>query len=330
MAEYEERIIIEKPKGRSATSGERSTESYALLQDDWLWSLRAANRTKSTLDSYIETTRFFLQFLRAKGMPADVHAITREHIESYMVHLLTEPNPRTRKPVMPATAHKRYRALQQFFKWLVEQGEIKKSPMERMKPPMLPEQQPSIPTEADVKALLKACDGRDFYARRDVALVRTLMDTGMRVSELVGMKLQDVDWEQGAIVVLGKGRKIRSCPFGNKTGSALKSYLRVRAMHRGAQQSDMFWMGRVKPLTRSGVLQVLQNRGKAAGLGEKLHPHQFRNFFAKTWLKQGGTETGLMRLAGWKSSVMVRRYTASAQDELARDEHQRLRPGDSY
>ncbi len=330
MAEYEERIIIEKSVGKNGAAGERSTESYALLQDDWLWSLRAANRTPSTLESYIETTRFFYQFLRSKGMPTDVAAITREHIESYMVHLLTEPNPRTRQPVMPATAHKRYRALQQFFKWLVEQGELKQSPMDRMKPPLLPEQQPSIPTEADVKELLKACDGRDFYSRRDVALVRTLMDTGMRVSELVGMKLADVDWEQGAIVVLGKGRKIRSCPFGNKTGSALKSYLRVRAMHRSAQNSDMFWMGRVKPLTRSGVLQVLVKRAKEAGLGEKLHPHQFRNFFSVNWLRGGGTETGLMRLAGWKSRSMVQRYTSTAQDQLAKEEHGRLRIGDNF
>ena len=105
-------------------------------------------------------------------MPTEVTSITREHVEAFMEHLLE-----TRSP---ATASNRYRALKRFFGFLVEEGELTSSPMERMKPPMVPEVPPPVLTEDQLKALLKACAGKTFEDKRDTALVRCFIDTGGR------------------------------------------------------------------------------------------------------------------------------------------------------
>jgi site-specific recombinase XerD len=107
-------------------------------------------------------------------MPNDVGDLTREHLEEFVADTLTRSK--------PATASIRYRALQQFFKWAVEEGEIDVSPVAKMKPPHIPEEPPPIVTTEDLTRLLKSCDGKDFQSRRDAAIIRLLLDTGAGIT----------------------------------------------------------------------------------------------------------------------------------------------------
>jgi site-specific recombinase XerC len=120
-----------------------------------------------------------------------------------------------------------------FSTWAVAEGELAASPMVNIKPPKLDEPEVLVLTDGQLSAIVKACEGTDFDNRRDLAIVRLFIDTGVRLSELVNLTLGDVDlFDHHVAHVMGKGSKGRAVPFGAKTSQALDRYLKVRDRHR--------------------------------------------------------------------------------------------------
>ncbi|MEM7095111.1 MAG: tyrosine-type recombinase/integrase [Actinomycetota bacterium] len=289
------------------------------LWPSWELSLKAGNRSPATLRNYrAHVVGSFAGWLSDQGHSSAVTDITRQDIREYLAH--------QSETLSASTAATRFRCLRVFFRWCVAEDELETSPLEGIEQPKVDEPEVPLFSDEDVLALLAACDGRDFADRRDTALVRLLIDTGLRAAEIMSLAVDDIELANGTASVMGKGSRGRTVQYGNKTAQALDRYLRARRSHKAAA-ADALWLGIRGPMGTTGLTQMLRRRGDQADI-DSVRPHRFRHTFAHRWLAAGGQEGDLQHLGGWATGDMIRRYGASAQAERARDAHKRLALGD--
>lgn len=230
---------------------------FQTLLSSFQRALRAANRRPATLTTYACAVEQFAAFLGRHGLPTRPRDLRREHVEAYLAALLEQG-------LRPGTAANRFKSLRQFFRWLEEEGEIERSPMARIKPPTVPENPPPILRAAQLEALLKAAEGKRFAERRDLAILRVLVDTGLRLGELLGLRVEDVELDAQRLHVTGKGGRARTCRIGQKATAALDRYLRARAGHRFAIGTPLLWLSQKGALQVSGVRGLLLQRDPLA------------------------------------------------------------------
>lgn len=190
-------------------------------------------------------------------------------------------------------------------------------------------------TDDELRALLHTCavsDGIDptvdvLHHRRDEAIIRLMFETAIRSGELIDIQLDDLDLIAGLITIRrGKGGRGRVIPIGPDTTEALSRYLADRMQHPLAA-STVLWLGNGgKQFGREGLMRSLRRRAARAGV-DRFRPHRLRHTAAHRWLAAGGSETGLMALAGWTRSDMLIRYTRARACERAATEARRLNLG---
>ncbi len=185
----------------------------------------------------------------------------------------------------------------------------------------------------ELAALLGTCKRGEFIDRRDEAMIRLLLDTGIRRAELVGIDLPDLDLGRQEATVTGKGGKTRIVPFGAKTSIAIRKYLRARSRRPHADHPSLFQAirpsdrGEIR-LSGNGVGEMVDRRCRLAKIPHRW-PHQLRHTWAHDMLDNGANEGAVERLGGWApGSKMVKRYGSSLQDERARKTARTLSRGD--
>lgn len=293
------------------------------LVDSWTRHLRAANRSQATIDSYRADVRRLVEHL---GDDVELEDVNRSQIVDFLAAGLD-------KGLSPATVARRYRSLQQLYRWLYAEGEIEKNPMANLEPPRVVDQPPEVLTGDELRALVDACrerkgtgdNGRSgpFEARRDTAMVLILATTGVRASELIGMTIDDIHFNVETFRVLGKGGRERNVTLLPQPAEALDRYLRARRKHPWARRTNRLWLGEKGPLSDSGLRQMLERRSQAAGI-RHVNPHLFRHTFAHMAKSRGMADEALMQIAGWNTPQMLQRYGASAAAQRARDSHRAL------
>jgi site-specific recombinase XerD len=279
------------------------------LVDSWAEHLRSKRRSPRTIRSYAADVRQFLDHIGH----VELVEITARLVDDFMIV-------GTSRGLSEATSVRRYRSVRQFLSWLVDEGVIEAQPLARSArvPAGAP---PAVLTARELATLLGVCDitripGRSdravrFEARRDTALVLLLITTGVRVSELVGLSIDDVDLDAETIRVVGRAGLVRDIALLHLPSQALGRYLVERAEHGAAASISALWLGEKGPLTASGLRQMLTRRSEAAGL-RRITPHDFRRTFAHESLRRGASDESLMAAGGWTTDQMLRRYAPVA------------------
>jgi site-specific recombinase XerD len=251
--------------------------------------------------------------------------VTRSHIRGWLGHITRASS--------GSTARTWFAGVRHFFRFALGEEEIPADPTLGIRGPTPGEPVTEVLSVGELKALLAACAGRSFTARRDMAIVRLFADGGLRLAELAGLTVADIDLRERMVYVTGKGSRRsgprhRAVPVGVRTMQALDRYLRERRQHPWAS-ADALWLGdRGRgPMTPDGVKAALQRRAAVAGL-KSLHPHQLRHTWADQFRKAGGSEGDLMVLGGWRSRAMLDRYGNAAAAGRAADAYRRLSLGD--
>jgi integrase/recombinase XerC len=298
------------------------------IAKEWGRSLLADNKSENTIRIYLYALRRLGEWAVEQKFKVDGKTqvgygpttVTTSALRQYIAELIEGSS--------PGNAKNHFRSLCTFYVWMVDEDEVDRSPFDRMKTPQVPEKPIPIVTYDMMSALLDTCSGKTFVDRRDTAILRVLWDTGGRRNEIGSLKLDNLDLDIECILVHGKGRRDRTIPLGAKTVQALSRYLRLRGRHPQHALPDL-WLGSTGqgPLRVPGIRGMVSRRAAEAGVGH-VHPHMFRHALAHYWQLEGGNETDLMRIMGWKSPEMLRRYGASAAAERAHKSHRALRIGD--
>jgi integrase/recombinase XerD len=280
---------------------------------------------------------YFQDFLASQRISSDVTQISQHEIRAFILYLQQKKcfsghrfNHVQNRGLSGHTINCYPRSLRIFFSWLVSEGIIGTNPFDRVKIPRPPRK--IIPTFSDsqIRQLLNVINTRAPEGYRNYTIILTLLDTGIRCSELTSLKLADVNLESRLLKVWGKGSKERLVPIGAKVQKALWKYLaRYRPEPATPRYDQIFLTRDGHPLTKDRVEAIVERYGKKAGItGVRLSPHTFRHTMAITFLRNGGDVFSLQRILGHSQLEVLRGYVNLAQSDISRV-HQRNSPADN-
>jgi len=295
------------------------------------WLAVERGRSLNTLAAYRRDLAAYVEFLDGRGLA--VGEVTEAVVEDYLAFLKAA----RRAPSSVARALVAVRSLHRF---LEDEGEVAGNPAEEVGPPRVPAGLPKALSEAEILLLLGAVAGDDAPARRDRAILEVLYACGLRVSELVGLSLSDLDLDAGLLRAFGKGSKERVVPVGRVAREALVGWLAppgrgAMAPERWARRGDseaVFLNTRGGRLSRQGAWGVVRHHGDKVGLGDRLTPHVLRHSCATHMLDHGADIRVVQELLGHASISTTQVYTKVSTERLRRiydAAHPRARSGPS-
>lgn len=315
------------------------TASLESLVQGFLLTKRTDGKRPRTVHYYEGLLRHFLWYAKRENWSIDATLITEWQIREFLGYVASETHrwgltgngsERCQRLASDSTVHHYYAALRVFFNWCVGDDFLKQSPLAKIKirNPELKVIQP-YPSD-EITRMLAVCDydfqhNAKFLGSRNRAIILMLLDTGVRVSELGNINLEDIDTERGWIKVTGKGAKERVVRIGATTQKALWRYL----VHRPNTERGQLWLTEEgTPLRPNGIQMVVKRLKQRAGVTSSGNCHRFRHTFALNFLRADRNPFNLQYLLGHSDLRMVRHYTATLGMEDALKAHESASPAD--
>ena len=261
---------------------------------------RSEAKSESTLDWYERVVGRLIEWLRAEGELVPIGELSEDVLRLHVIYLSKF---RSRgKELSRSTLNTYVRGMRDFLRWAYLEGFTEHQLLERFRPPRVPSVIVDTLEDDEIHRLVAAVS----KSPRNHAIVMLLLDTGIRLSELVGLQLEDVNFEVGSVKVFGKGSKERIVPFGNKTHKVLREYI---LFHRPpvAGERGLFISRRARSIRKSG-LQSLFRRLRTVTKIERLHVHLLRHTYATNFLRANGSSLLLKQNLGHSTMAMVDHY----------------------
>lgn len=292
-----------------------------LVAEHEMWLTVERGLAVNSLAAYRRDLRRYEQFLRAKGID-DPRAVGEETVSAYVEYLGRLPVADGATRLAPASIARGLVSVRSFHRFCAAEGLLETDPSEQVGAPRVPQGIPKALDETEIDAILHSVEGAAPRAQRDRAILEVLYATGVRISELVGLDLADIDLDDGIARVLGKGDKERVVPMGRAARSELGTYcsdgrLTLRSPRARRRDADaVFLNARGGRLTRQGCWQIVRRAGERAGLGERLSPHVLRHSCATHMLDHGADIRVVQELLGHASVSTTQVYTKVSPERL--------------
>ena len=242
----------------------------------------------------------FLDLNKIKDTPLNCKS---ETIKNYLYKNLSDKKSRSQARSISA--------LKSFFNYLVFEGLIKDSPISNIEAPKLERKLPEVLTEDEINQLIKSVDLNHVFGQRNKTIIEVLYGTGIRVSELVNLKLSNIFFRESILKVTGKGDKERFVPLGKIASTEIKTYINIRdRMKIDSKNTDILFINRYgRKLTRSMIFKIITDASKSIGLEKKISPHTLRHSFATHLLKNGADLRTIQLILGHESITTTEIYT---------------------
>ena len=270
-----------------------------------------------TIETYLFSIDRLEKFLAPDG---DTAIPSPRELRAFIGHMLAQG-------LSKQTVRVRMRSVRVFANFLEREGIVEESPMKSVEIPRVPEHRPTVLTDDQMSALVRAIDRRGWHGKRNYAMILTFLDTGVRLSELIGLDLEDLDLRHGTILVRnGKGARDRIVFAGQLLRRALRHWLKARGI--ASPCPALFITQRDTRMHRRAVARIVERTAARAHLGDlRIHPHCLRHSCATSFVRHGGSVFALQRLLGHSSMNTTRRYVTYAATAL-QEAHAKASPVD--
>lgn len=316
------------------TRNQEKTNTLSELIDYYEVCNRAEDKSYRTIEWYSANLKRFRSYLKSRHLSESLDGIDKKLLREYVLYLLKSNRfenhpyvPIRTEPLSTATIHGHVRTLRAFFSWLVDEGLTEENIAKDLKPPKLVKKAVSTLSDEEIIAIVHTLNLNNHCEARNLTIFMLLLDTGLRIGELVSIKMEDIHMNEAFVKVMGKGKKERIVPIGNNAQKALQRYLfryRTRPAHTGIE--NVFLSVHGTPLTENSMKLMFARLGQKSGV-QRLHAHLCRHTFATRFLVNGGDVFTLQQILGHSTLEMVRHYVNLASNDII-IKHQRCSPLD--